>query len=448
MLTKSDIRTLYESRFDARKSRQGRAAFVLRVGHMLGLTDEYGKRFYDDASNQIYKNKIVVEGKEVERIRPTKFSLAQLGRGILGDDLFENLYQPGREAYCSKQHQAADMFGVLMEAGEAAVGASAFANINAFTGVVAGLLEISIMEGWNAPEFIGDKLATDDNTKMFEGRKVIGVSRIGDQAEERLPGMPTKRAQIGERWILQPRTVENALACEVLQEAVFLDLTGEVLTNANDVGGWLRYRKELRIIDAWIGVTNTYNYKGNGFNTWQVNGTWNNDLPNNELFHYTQVQNAMILFRDMIDPETNTRVQINPNAMLVQREKILEAGAIVSNGMVQFRDAPGSVVNPQQIREYPNPMAGKFELIESALVYERINAANGLNVSAVNAGKYWWLFEKGKALKYAQNWPLRVQPAAPGQLDMIDRGVVMYVKADERGVPMWYEPRRAVRCKP
>jgi hypothetical protein len=65
--------------------------------------------------------------------------------------------------------------------------------------------------------------------------------------------MPTKRVQFGERWITQPRTVENALACEVTQEAVYLDLTGEVTPAGQQRRRLARYRKELRCIDAFIG---------------------------------------------------------------------------------------------------------------------------------------------------------------------------------------------------
>jgi hypothetical protein len=322
---------------------------------------------------------------------------------------------------------------------------SAFANINAFTAVTAGLLEVSIMEGFENPAYIADQLMPAEPTKMFEGRKVIGVTRMGDQAEERLPGMPTKRAQVGERWIEQPRTVENALACEVTQEAVYLDLTGEVLGQANDVGGWLGYRKELRCIDAFIGVTNTYKYKGTSYNTYQTASTWDNDFSN-ELLHESDVEEVLIKFRDMTDPETGTRVLIEPNTVLVQRGKLRTINSILGDTAESHRyvDASGSA--GQQTLARP-AYKGRFTVLESPLVYERINAATGLNISASNSEKYWWMFEKGKAIKYAQNWPLRTQQAAPNQADMIDRGVVLFVKADERGVPMWYEPRRVVRCK-
>lgn len=445
MIRKSDIRSLLESTSPAHAASGTRdlKAFVRRFHHLIGLCDVDGNRFRTAVGHSQVRDPKTANGSVLERLKPSEFSLEHLGRGILGDDVFERLYNPDSRELAGLQRTA-------LEAGEGAVGPSAFANINAFTASVAGLLEVSMLEGWQNPDFIGDKLMPDETSKIFEGRKVIGTGRIGDQAEQRHPGMPTKRVQFGERWITQPRTVENALACEVLQETVFLDLTGQVMQEANDVGTWLRYHDELARIDLFIGATNSYNYKGTAYNTYLSASTWDNDFSN-ELLHEGDVEEMLIKFRDMTDPETSTRVQINPNAVLVNREKVRTARGVMGDLAygTEYRgnDAAGT---PMNIRTQNSAYKGQFEILESPLVYERCvaTAANGgLALSAANAAKYWWMFEKGKPFKNVVNWPFRVQTAAPGQLDMIDRGVVLYVKADVRSIPMVYEPRRVVRGK-
>lgn len=432
MIRKSDVRSLLESSGSP-------AAFKRRMFHLIGLCDADGNPFRSPAGHAQVRDPKAENGAVLERLKPGEFSLAQLGRGVLGDDLFEDLFNP-------ESRKLAGMRSVL-EAGEAAIGASAFANINAFTGVVAGLMEVSVLEGWQNPQFIGDKLMPDEPSKIFEGRKKIGVSRVGDQAETREPGMPTKRVQFGERWITQPRTVEKALACEVLQESVFLDLTGEVLREANDLGTWLRYHDELRRIDVFIGVTNNYNYKGTSYNTYLTSSTWDNDFSN-ELLHESDVEEVLIKFRDMTDPDTGTRVMINPNTVLVQREKVRTArglmGDLAYGTEYRSNDSAGT---PMQIRTAAPAYTGQFEVLESPLVFQRCRDSDGLNLSAANAAKYWWMFEKGKAFVNVVNWPFRVQQAAPGQLEMIDRGVVLYVKADVRSQPWCIEPRKVVRCK-
>ena len=222
-MRRNDVRDLLEAHNGNTRT------FTRELSHLMGLSDEHGSPYRDRAGNATLRNPRDEQGRDLERLRPSEFSLAHLGRGMLGDDLFESLFAPDSRRLTAHQH--------LLEAtGEGAVGASAFANTNAFTAVVAGLLEVSVLEGWQNPEFIADQLMPCESTKMFDGRKVIGTTRVGDVAEERLPSMPTKRVQFGERWITQPRTVENALACEVTQEAVFLDLTGEVTQQANSLG--------------------------------------------------------------------------------------------------------------------------------------------------------------------------------------------------------------------
>ena len=423
--------------------------FVRDMLHYMGLVDRNGRRYLDHAGNARIQDPVSSTGKPVERFRPSEFSLRDLAESVIGE-AWDSKLSPSMT-------QKAELFGQsfpIMEAGTGAISASQFADINAFTAVVAGLLEISVLEAFRNPDFIADQLMPAQTTRMFDGRKVIGVGRIGDAAEVRQPGMPTARINIAERWVQQPRTVENALSAEVTQEAVFLDLTGQVLSEASDVGTWLAFRKELRCIDCFIGVTSTYVYNGTSYSTFLGPASFYvNDIASNELLHWDAIQQSLLTFREMTDPTTGTRVLSQPDTILVNMEKLVVAESIVgrTGGPVQYRDAPGSTSNPQEIREFQTPYAGKFKILTSPLVYGRCIDATGLNLSATAAGKIWWMWQsKGQGqgpFVYAQNWPLRVQQAAPGQMDLIDRGVVLYIKADERGVPMVMEPRKITRNK-
>jgi hypothetical protein len=157
---------------------------------------------------------------------------------------------------------------------------------------------------------------------------------------------------------------------------------------------------------------------------------------------------VLIKFRDMKDPQTLTRVLIQPDFAIVNMGKWRTARAVfgdLATG-VQYRDIPGSTANPQLIRESAPAYKGLLNILTSPLVFQRCTDADGLGLSAANAEKYWWVGQSG-CIKYAQNWPLRVQQAVPNTVEMIDRGIVLYSKADERGIPFWYEPRKVVRSK-
>lgn len=438
MIGKQSTKQLFES--------MGPAAFAKEVRHLLGASDRNGRRYRHATTGEQQRRKPRdSQGREMEALDPHSFSLRDLAEATLGENWQAKMKSPRWQMAVALQEEAS----VMEDTGAGAVQASQFADINAFTAVVSGLLEISLMDGWENPEFIMDQVMPDVPTRMFDGRKVIGTTRLGDVAAPRYPGEPTKRAGFSERWITQPRTVENALACEVTQEAVYLDLTGEVLEQANAVGDWIRWRKEMRCIDCFLGITNTYSYNGTTYNTYISNGYFNNQITGNELFFWEQVNAVELLFRDMTDPATGLRVRINPDCMYVNQDKLYQAEGVLNATELEFRGIPGSTTAQQDVKRFKNVIAGKYRLFTSPLVYQRMTDATGLNLSATTAGKYWYVWDSKKPpMKYASNWPLRVQQAAPNQVDLIDRGIVLFVKADERGVPMVYEPRRIVNSQP
>ena len=450
-INKAGFRNLLESRCNGDHREFGR-----QVTHLLGLTDARGRYHTDRLGRRVLRDPADQARIPISDISTRGLLEATVGEGV--NPKIIGQYLNNRELFeTSTGGEAATWTRSLFEdSGAGAVMASAFANINAYTGVVSGLLEVAILEAYENPEFIGDVLAPAEPSKQFEGRKTIGVSRLGNQAEERLPGMPTKRVGAIDRWITQPRTVEKALACEVTQEAMFLDITGGQLAEhcgAAGVGEWLAYAKELDCVDAFIGVTNSFNYRGTSYTTYVASGAlYDNYISSgNELLHEDNVQAPLIKFRDMTDPETGTRILIRPNTVLVNREKIRLANGIFGPNAIgyQLRDVPtaGAGVT-QQINVSEPAYKGQFKVLESPLVYQRCTDSTGLNLSATNAGKAWWMFESGpKTLVWVQNWPLRTQTAAPNNADMIDRGVVMFVKADLRGVAMWKDPRRSVHSR-
>ena len=425
MIRRNSVKALMESKGGARK-------FVPWLHHTLGLCDANGNRHTDTAGNQVLKD----PAPGVARMRPEEFSLAHLGRGMLGDELFEDHFSPDSKRLTGMRP--------LLEAGEGAIGASTFANTNAFTAAIAGLMEVGVLEKYRAPEFITDALFPAVPSRMFEGKKNIGTQNVGDKAEQREPGMPTTRVRFGERWIQQPRTVENALSVEVTQEAVYLDLTGQVLEEAGNLGTWLAYRKEIRGINAFLGVSNSYNYNGTNYNTYISAGYYDNKIASgNALTHWTNVQNAWLKMQLATDPDTGVYAGFSPDTLVVVPQLFMTAKAIVGADMVQFRDASTSASN---IRQFDNPIrgVGVSQVMVSPLIYQQAIAANGLNLSASNGASLWFALASGKFGQYAQNWPLRTQQAAPGQLDMIDRGIVFYLKGDERGEFWVTQPRASV----
>lgn len=416
------------------------ANLVRHVYQGLGLADANGRRHRTPSDMPDWKK--VLEARAQGGYLPDEFSLREIAEVLCGENWQRKLNPANMAQAALLESQGVN----LLEAGAVAPGD--FIDVSALTAVVTGLYEVSLLEGFNRLEFIGDKLAPDDPTKTFGGKKVIGAGGIGNRSEIRKPGMPTHRSGLTERWINTPATEEHADSIEILYETFYLDQTGDVNAKANEIGYWLRYAQEIQIIDCFIGVATAtqYNYKGSTYNTYLANGYYDNDLSN-ELVHWNNVETMLIKFRDMKDPETNTRTTITPNLVVVNLEKLVTAQSIFGNlaDGVQYRDS-GSAPH---IRNARSPYQGQFEILHSPLIYERCTAADGLALSASNAGKYWWGVDNknGGHLRWALNWPLRIQTATPTQMDMIDRGIAMFMKADYRGEVYVREARKAVRNK-
>jgi hypothetical protein len=473
MLTVTKVRNLYESR--ARRGSNpgaGRQAFVAEIRHLLGLCDARGNNYTDRNGGRCLR---LTESS----MRAEEFSLQELALACIGPT-YTDYFNPGNPAsllearrytsWVEGQHPGDSR--ALLEAVGVGVDVSQFADINAWTGVVGGLIERKILEAFESPEFIMDKVMPTVPSRVAEGQKVIGISRLGDLAEERQPGQAHKRATVGQRYVQLKRTRENALAVDVEKEAVFFDLTGQLLPHAGNVGDWLRFRKEIDQIDATIGVSSSTG-STTGKYAWQYNsatvgglttyGLYNagagatigkstlvNSLSN-QMQDWTNVQTAWLQFQRYLDPETGTRIRGALNTVIVNPALMATAHLIFEALNNQRRSAgSGTQSNAQTLQigntnGSPVDYFGNFEILYSPLIEQRCTDATGLNLSQANANIYWWILDKARAFAYYQNWPLTITQAPPSNYDMIDRGVVASYFANERGMPAVLSPWHAIQ---
>jgi len=439
------LRSLFESRS---KESNGVLRFVNEIKQGLGLSDSKGHENKDASGNRILKDR---------HLKPEQMSLQELAEGIVGPS-WRNLFSPDSRQL-SKYLQARSVlesrFGgdtrALLENVGVGIDPTAFLNINAFTSVVGGLIEVKILESFNNPALIADSLAPAVPTKL-NGQKIIGLNRIGDLAKERKPGEPHARGQFNERYIETPETSEFALAIEVTKEAVFFDLTGQVLQNASMVGEEIAYRKELRVIDAFIGATNSFKYNGTARNTYVTSRTegYLND-HSNPLSDWTAIQATMLLAQRQQDPQTGKRILVNLDTIVVNPAKVATAALILSATQTERRTGSGSPAqtasNPLNVSVSPGAPYTGLAQMTSPLIEQRCTASDGLNLAQANADEYWWAFERGKFMAYYQNYPLSVSQAAPNTYEMLDRGIVAAYFANERGVPTILSPWHVVRNK-
>lgn len=443
------LRDLFESRS---KQSNGRLRFLTEMKNGLGLCDKAGNDYKDFAGNRILKDR---------HLRAEDFSLAELCEAIVGPT-WKNLFNPdsrelGRYTTARSLVEATGGSRALIESTGVGVDPTAFLNINTFTSVVGGLVEVKILEAFKNPAFIGDALCPAEPTKL-NGQKIIGVNRLGDRGKKRLPGEAHTRAQFNERWVQTPETRENALAVDVYKETIFYDLTGDLMNVAGSVGEELAYRRELEILSLVTGASNSFNYNGTAYNTYATSMSalgYFNDFSN-PLNDWTAIQADMLKFARMQDPGTGKRILTMPNTILVNPAKVATANLILQATSTERRTGSGATTpqttsNPLNISVTgSNPYSGQFQILSSPLLEQVCTASaadGGLALSQSDADEYWWMLESGKSFRYMQNYPLSVAQSAPNQYEMLDRGIVASYFANERGIPSVWSPWHIVRNK-
>lgn len=445
------VKSLFESR--ANQS-GGRTRFVEEIRHQLGLSDKNGSDYRDIAGNRKIGNR---------SLRAEDFSVRELAESLLGDS-FRVMFDDSQKGTLARMTAARSLVEAghpndrkaLLESTGFALDPTAFLNINTFTALVGGLIEVKILEAFQNPDLIADKLAPAEPTKL-NGQKMIGIQSIGDAARKRAPNETHPRVQFGERWIETPETRENALAMDVSKESVFFDLTGDILNTASKIGEAIAYRKELEVLSLIIGGTNNFKYNGTAYNTYQTSKTlgYLNDISN-PLLDWTSLQTDVLQFMRTEDPHTNKRILIRPNTILVNPAKLATANLILGATSIERRTGAGS--SPAQTTSNPlnvalgaaNPFGGQFQVLTSPLLEQMCLASaaeGGLALNQATTDEYWWMMESGKSFKYMQNYPLSVTQAAPNQYEMLDRGIVASYFANERGIPAVISPWHVLRNK-
>ena len=300
--------------------------------------------------------------------QPEEYSLIEIAEAI--GEAFG--FRRFAESLLDKSQQLQFHGSTALEAGPG-IDPTAFAAINLWTSTTAGLVEAKIIERFQNPAFIGDRLVQVTPTRL-NGQKFIGVTGIGNKAQTRFPGEPHPRAGFGQHYVTTPELEEKALAVEVTQEADFYDMTGQVLDTAAGVGEELGYLRELTILNLVLGITNPYSYNGTGYNTYQASTPWVNS-QSNPMSDYNHVDNALNLFRQMTDPVTDKEILVTPTQIIHHPSRRMDFYQVLNATEIR------NTTNTNTVTIAPNPIGSKFELLESQIAANRCTAADGLNLS-------------------------------------------------------------------
>lgn len=357
----------------------------------------------------------LAEAIEAKKLRPEDFSIR---------DLFEASVRDGSELLRAIDPRGKSGRRFILEANDA-VDLASFANI---TGQI---VFSKIMDAYESPQFLWKDLVEEVDTPFPYGEKVPGVGRMGDQAGVVGEGEAFPNAGLNEEYHDIPATVKRGNIVNVTKEAVIFDRTGLILKRASEVGEWLGWNKEKRVLDVVVGTTNNYKRNGTATNTYLTSGAYINDVTSNALVDWTDVQTVELLFDAITDPNTGEPIHIVPNTLLVPTALKHTAKRVVSATEIEQVD---NQANASTVRTHaPNPISG-YKILTSQYVKSRSSSATK-----------WWLGEPKKAFAYYRNWDVTAEQQGSSSDLAFERDILNRYKASERGVAVAQNPRYMAR---
>jgi len=284
------------------------------------------------------------------------------------------------------------------------VGPTAFANI---TGQI---IFSKIMDAYQAANLVGLKLVDTVPTRL-DGEKIPGIDwddQTPNEPQDVGAGIPFPELGFGEDYIQTPSLKKFGRTVGVYKETVFFDRTALVLAQAGKVGDLMAIWQEKLIMDGVTGSVTDFDSGGK----WKWQGTeyavynasavdWSSYFFVNEhtnaLSDYTDIDAALLLYKNMRNPNTREPIDVSPTLTLLVVPN-LEATARNVTRATELRTTTGSTI--QTIHENPFSFINP---IGSSYAYRRLIDKG--SVSAANAAKYWWLGDFKKAFAWMENWP-------------------------------------------
>jgi hypothetical protein len=404
---------------------------------MNRLTRQYCKLYESARGNREDEKKFwtdLATDLEEKNVSPRDFSIRGLFEQFVRDDKGDAC---GRAIMETWKPEGGLALSELEEAGVGAVTTAAFSNI---TGQI---IYNEILDAWNNPNFISDMLVQTVNTSFLDGEKIAGISNVADDAEAIGEAQPYPLSGVTEEYVETPRPVKRGHIIPLTREVIIADRTGRLLQQAATITTSMRINKEKRVLDTVLGVDTTWKYNGSvATATYDDSTTAPHNFDNkllNDLQDYTDIEEALLKFDAILDPNTGEPVMNTVNQLIVASQNLYTAARILN--ATQIRSSTANLetlsANPLQSPSMGGVMVNGIELISSPYV--------GLRATAGSLGTaYWWLGDFRKAFRYMQIWPLSTTQLPSSSEWEFQNDIVRAWKVSEFGVPAVINPRHVL----
>ena len=358
--------------------------------------------------------RVISEAIKEKKLKPDDFSIR---------DLAESFIEDGSE-WVRNLTSRKGGFKNLQEAANA-VDTTAFSNI---TGQI---VYNKILEGYENPDFLWPNVCETIPTQFINGERMAGIGGLGDAAELVDEAMPYPMVGTNEEYVDTPATQRRGMIVPVTRDIIIADRTGLLMDRCGNTGHYLGINKEKRVLDAVLGVTNSYKRNGTATNTYLTSGAYINQATN-LLVNYTNIEAAELGLSAITDPNTGEPILQNPNTIIVPLALRKTAERIVNATQVGAVD---NTVSASTIRTYFNNLpklqgSGGYTILTSAYVKQRTNSATN-----------WFLGDPKKCFAYMEVWKIETEQAGNNSEMAFTNDIFMRFKVSERGVPAIKNPR-------
>ncbi len=281
----------------------------------------------------------------------------------------------------------------------------------------------------------------------IRGQEIVpSIPEIPDSAVEVVEeGMPFPVVKLGEEYFSIPKKDKRGLMIKLSAESIRFDRTSTLVGQAQGVGRALGRNKENRVIDVLTGATSNYNRNGTALNTYLTSGAYVNNQASLPLNDWSDIDAAMRLFEDILDPNTGEPLDFEPRHLVTMPSKAAIARRILT--ATETRDNDGATGgNRSETTLGENPIARMgLQHFTSRRLYRRVLAT--VESTPANARQGWFLGNLDEAFAYYEIDPLEVAEQRNQGDDWFDSDIPLKFRARELGVAVVREPRKILRLE-
>jgi hypothetical protein len=312
-----------------------------------------------------------------------------------------------------------------------------------FSAITGQLLVDTVREKYKLATFVGNELFT--TVKITNGnlqtQREPYLSDTTDEPGVVNQGQPYSQTAFVGQYVDYPAPAKYGRICSVTFEAIFSDLTGQILDSAGSVGRRVGLYEEKAKLRVAFGLVNNHSWNGTSYNTYLTSGAWTNAQETFTLTDWTSLNTIEQLFNGMVDPVLLEPIDIGSMNLFVMpanyytAKRILNATEVLSGNITS--GAGHQIVSQSPLEGYGKLMTSKHArkvLVDSGLTTEQADA-------------YGLMGDFKKAFVWREVFPMQVVQAPPQNAAEFNQDIVLQVKANIFGVAGVRDPRQVIRFK-